>query len=307
MVGKRSMAVVVAIALAVAASAAAYSGLHSAQQRADKNATLTSVYVIKGVIPQNESASAAYLQGLIKPSRLPVQFVPTGAVTNLALIHNEEAEYNLPAGEVVVSAMFVTPQGNSSLAAATVPKGDVAVTVSVNQTQGVAGLIEPGDKVDIIVNVDNDLEAYLYQLVPVLGVNTTLVPLPSKASIAAQTKAATEAVDLITFAVPREAAARIALANSGGGGVTGGLFLALVGADDAAVAATTISGTNLIPGLPINIGGSNPAPSGSTPAPSSSTPVTGTNLIPNTPLGETLHLGGDKLVPSGVKSNEPTP
>jgi pilus assembly protein CpaB len=303
MVAKRSVAVVVAIVLAVVASAATYAELHSAQQRADKNARLTSVYVIKGIVPRNESAAAAYLQGLIKPTRLPLEFVPAGAVTNLALIRTREAEFNLPPGEVVVSAMFVPPQGNSSLAAATVPKGDVAVTVSVNQTQGVAGLIEPGDKVDIIVNIDSDLEAYLYQLVPVLGVNTTLVPPTRTASVAAQTKAATEASDLITFAVPRQAAARIALATSGGGGVTGGLFLALVGASDAAVPATTISGTTL--GGPINIGGSTPAPS--TPAPSSSNPVTGANLIPKTPLGETLHLGGDKLVPSGVKSNDPTP
>jgi pilus assembly protein CpaB len=299
-VAKRTVAVVVAIALAVLASAATYGELHSAQQKANKNATLTSVYVIKGVVPRNESAAAAYLQGLIKPARLPLEFVPAGAVTNLALIRTQEAEFNLPPGEVVVNAMFVAPQGNSSLAAETVPKGDVAVTVSVNQAEGVAGLIEPGDKVDIIVNIHSYLEAYLYQLVPVLGVNTTLVPLPGTASVAAQTKAATEASDLITFAVPRQAAARIALANDGGDGVTGGLFLALVGASDAAVPATTISGSNLIPGLPINIGGS-------TPAPSSSTPVSGANLIPKTPLGETLHLGGDKLVPSGVQSDEPTP
>jgi Flp pilus assembly protein CpaB len=301
------MAVVVAIVLAVAASAATYAELHSAQQRADKNARLTSVYVVNAIVPRNESAAAAYLQGLIKPTRLPLELVPAGAVTNLAQIRTQEAEFNLPPGQVVVSAMFVPPQGNSSLAAQTVPKSDVAVTVSVNQTQGVAGLIEPGDKVDIIVNIDSDLETYLYQFVPVLGVNTTLVPLPRTATVAAQTKAATEATDLITFAVPRQAAARIALANSGGGGVSGGLYLALVGASDAAVAATTISGTDLIP---INIGGSNPAPSNpapSNPAPSRSTPVNGANLIPKTPLGETLHLGGTKLVPSGVKSNAPTP
>lgn len=293
---------VVAIALAVVASAAVYTGLHSAQQKAAKNARLTSVYVLKGIVPRNESAAAAYLQGLIKPTRLPLEFVPAGAVTDLAAIRNREAEFNLPAGEVVVSAMFVTPQAGSSLAAETVPKGDVAVTVSVNQAEGVAGLIEPGDKVDILVNVDGDLEAYLYQLVPVLGVNTTLVPLPAKEPVAAQTKAVTEATDLITFAVPREAASRIAQAGSGGGGVTGGLFLALVGAEDAAVPVTTISGSDLIPGSP-------PSTGGSTPAPSNPKPVTGSNLLPNTPLNQTLHLGGDKLVPSGVKNKgyAPTP
>ena len=44
------------------------------------------------------------------------------------------------------------------LAAQTVPKGDVAVSVSVDQVHGVAGLIQPGDKVDILVDLGGDQE-----------------------------------------------------------------------------------------------------------------------------------------------------
>ncbi len=257
---RKSLAVVVAVALAVVVSAAAYAGLHSAQKSADNNARLTSVYVLKGAVPRNESAAAAYLQGLITTTRLPLQFVPVGAVTNLSHIRDNEAEYNLPAGEVVVDAMFVAPKAGSSLAAQTVPKGDVAVSVSVDQTHGVAGLIQPGDKVDILVDLNGDQEIYLYQLVPVLAVGASLVPTPETKTTTPQASVTVPQTKvIITFAVTRVAAARIALANSSGGGVAGGLYLALVASGSAAVPATTISGANLIPGSPA-ASGSNPAP-----------------------------------------------
>jgi pilus assembly protein CpaB len=296
-VPRKSLAVVVAVALAVVASAVADAGLHSAQKNADKNASLTSVYVLEGAVPRNESAAAAYLQGLITTKRLPVQFVPAGAVTNLSLIRNHEAEYNLPAGQVVVDTMFVAPQAGSSLAAQTVPKGDVAVSVSVDQVHGVAGLIQPGDKVDILVDLDSDLETYLYQLVPVLAVGSTLVPASHKRTTSvsssttvpgnANTQTATVNPEnskvIITFAVPPAAATSIALAANGGGGAAGGIYLALVASDDAAVSATTISGSNLITGSLIT---GSPAGSVTNPAPtivSTGGHVTHSDTNENTP------------------------
>ncbi len=263
---RKSLAVLVAAALALVVSAAAYLGLHSAQQGADNNARLTSVYVVKGNIPRNESASAAYLQGLITTTRLPLQFVPAGAVTDLSRIRNHEALYNVPAGEIVLDSMFVAPLAGTSLAAQTVPKGDVAVSVAVDQVHGVAGLIQPGDKVDILVNLDGDQEIYLYQLVPVLAVGTALVSSPHSAQTASPTTGssplATAATPqtkvVITFAATRAQAATIALA-SGGGGVAGGLDLALVAPGDKALPVTSISGTNLVPGSP-GASVSNPAP-----------------------------------------------
>ncbi|MGD0379801.1 MAG: hypothetical protein ABSC30_07435, partial [Acidimicrobiales bacterium] len=53
--------------------------------------------------------------------------------------------------------------------------------------------------------------------------------------------------NLITFAVTPTAAARIALADSDGGGVTGGIYLALEAAGNTPTAPTTINSSNLIP------------------------------------------------------------
>ena len=127
------------------------------------------------------------------------------------------------------------------------PQGDVAISVSVDQVHAVAGLIQPGDKVDILLDLNGNQETYLYQQVPVLAVGTTLVPAPGTAPSGPQTTATTTS-NVITFAVTPAAAARIALADSNGGGVTGGIYLALEAAGNPAAAPTTITSSNLIPG-----------------------------------------------------------
>lgn len=246
---RRSVAVLVAVVLAALASAATYDALHTAQQKAYKNATLTSVYVLTGVVPENESGAAASALGLIKTTRMPRQFVPPGVVTNLSVIRERVAGSNLPAGEIIVSGMFVSLKAIPGVAAERVPKGDVAVSVSTDQVHSVAGLVQPGDRVDILVDIRGEEETYLYQSVPVLAVGTTLVAAPGATSTAGH-NAPTEAGNVITFAVTRAAAARIALANNGGGGVSGGLYLALEAAGNPVTPAPTITGTNLVPGAP---------------------------------------------------------
>jgi len=263
------VAVLVAVALAALASAAAYVGLHSAQKKAEKNAGLTSVYVLKGTVPTDDSAAAAYSQGLIRVIRMPLQFVPAGAVTNLSVIHDHLSWYDLPAGEVVTGAMFVAPGALHSIASERLPRGDVAVSVSVDQAHGVAGLIQPGDKVDILTNIGGRQETFLYQSVPVLAVGTTLVTPPGKSSTSGAPSASDQARNIITFAVTRPDATRIAQASSGGGGVSGSLYLALASPGSAKASSSVVTVSNLVSGSPAAasppIPGPNPAPSGVTP------------------------------------------
>jgi Flp pilus assembly protein CpaB len=177
-----------------------------------------------------------------------MQLVPTGAVTHLSAIGDNVALYNLPSGAVVTDSMFVSPATIHSLAAQRVPPGDVAVSVSTDLVHGVAGLIQPGDKADILVNIQGNLETMLFQSVPVLAVDTTLVPARGKTSGVAQANAFTEAKNLITFAVPPPAATAIAAASNGAGGVSGGLYLALAARGNAP-SSSTIDGSTLVPGF----------------------------------------------------------
>ena len=248
---RRSLAVLIATALALLVSAGAYVGLHSAQQKAIKNATGTFVYVLKGPIPPDDSVATAYSEGLIKEAKTRSGFVPAGAVKDLAVIRNNVAWYSLPAGEVVVSGMFVSPQMLGSLAAKSVPRGDVAVSVTANQVHSVAGLIEPGNEVDIMVDVNGAQERYLYRSVPVLAVGTTLVPAPVKSVSSASTSTAL-ANNVITFAVPLTYASYIAQANNGGSGIIGGVYLALAGTNNGSMPMSTVTASNLLPDEPSN-------------------------------------------------------
>jgi pilus assembly protein CpaB len=249
MTPKRTVVVAVAVAVGVVASVLSYVFLNNAQQNAYHNAKLVPAYVITKEIPRTLSGADAVNGGYVKQEKVPAEFRPSSAVTDVSDIRDQAAGTNLPAGEIVTSGMFVSPDSIASVAAETVPAGDVAISVSVDQVHSVAGLIQPGDKVDMLLDINGNQETYLYQAVPVLAVGTTLVPAPgtTATATAAQTSPATQESNVITFAVPPAAAARIALAQSDGGGVTGGIYLALEAAGNTPTAPTTITGSNLIP------------------------------------------------------------
>ena len=125
--------------------------------------------------------------------------------------------------------------GLRDLLRALIPVDQVAVTVSVDQVHGVAGLLVPGDRVNLMVvstsrprrsppasrisrssepegTVDpNQTVRYLYQNVQVLAIGQTA----AAGARRDRTPAATPAnAGLITFNVPPDAAQRIALAGT---------------------------------------------------------------------------------------------
>jgi len=233
----------------VVGAVAAYSGLHSARQKVFDHARATTVYVVRTAVPRDETAADAYAQGRIVATPMPVRYAPTDAVTDLPAIGRRVAAEDLAAGEVVVHGMFVSATDNPGEAARSVPVGDVAVSVAVSRAAGVAGMIEPGDTVDILLDLKGGYETYLFRAVPVLAVGTTLVPSPASAP-SAPAGTAPVASDLVTFSVTPAVAAHIPPARSGAGGVTQGIYLALDARGTTAGQGTTLyPGSSLIPGF----------------------------------------------------------
>ena len=289
---RRGLTVLAAVAFGALSSAAAYSVADSTQQKAFRNSKLEVVYILKGTVPQDETAAAAAGQGLLARTQMPRQFVPVGAVTDLSALGARVAGSNLPTGEVLVGSMFVSPARSPGAAAGLLPHGDVAVTVSVDPAHGVAGLIEPGDRVDILLDMAGAQEATLYRSVRVLAVGTALEPPPGVATGPVRTTAAVvggvggqasdagSAIALITFAVSPASAAHIAPAQSDSTGVTPGVYLALDGPGNAPASVSTVT----IPGAATTSG---PATSTtSTPAGTATAAIpAGTTTPPSLPGG----------------------
>ncbi|HEV2369665.1 MAG TPA: Flp pilus assembly protein CpaB [Acidimicrobiales bacterium] len=250
--GRRSVIVAVALVLGLVAGGAAYAFLHSVQTRAYNGARLTDVYQVEAPIGRGTAGAVAVSNGLIKKTQIPEKFRPTGTITDLATIQTEVATNDIAPGQILVGGLFGTTVATGGSAAQVIPKGDVAITVSVDQVHGVAGLVQPGDQVDVLVDIANNAETYLYENVPVLAVGTTVAGRQPSASTVSQTTpnapAPTASSNLVTFAVSPDAAARIALAQSSGGGVNGSLYLALVPPGNSPeLAPPAITSSNLIP------------------------------------------------------------
>lgn len=249
LISRRTLLAIAALILAAVAGLASYSYLHNVQNRAYHNAKLVGVYTLSGPVPAGTTGAAVISQGLVRQGKIPQQYLPADAVTDLATIRSEVAATRLSSGQILESGLFTNP---ATAAAATpaqaIPHGDVAITVSVDSVHGVAGLIRPGNLVDILVETAPGVEQFLYQNVSVLAVGTSLTPAANvTASSSSSSTTVPSNTGLITFAVPADAAQRIALAQSGGGGVQGSLYLTLVPPDNQAQPLPPISPSNLIP------------------------------------------------------------
>ena len=255
---RRTLIIVIAIAVGAVAAISTVLYVNSVQSRANHNAKLVAVYTIAKDIPKNTTGDTAIAAGLIKKSSIPKQFYPATAVTNVNEIKGRVTPNLLPAGQILVQRQFVEPNvANQSFSTTNIPAGQVAISIAVDSTKSVSGLIVPGDKVDLVyfggtanakAGETGSYAHVLYQNVNVIAIGTTAAPKQGDTTA----PAAVNTAGTFTFALPADAAERVLLAAN-----AGSLSLALVPPDNQpvtipAVAATAIDNPGAVappPGL----------------------------------------------------------
>ena len=172
----------------------------------------------------------------MKSGDIPQKYRPTTAVNDINTIRGKVALNDLSTGQIVVDGMFVEPRVAQVSFAQRIPPGQVAVTISVDTVHGVAGLIVPGDQVNILASAP-DGTRYLFQNVNVLAVGTTPAPQPGET-----TATTTQSVGggQLTFAVPPVAAAKISIATN--------VYLTLVPPGNQPVPVPPVNQGNLFQG-----------------------------------------------------------
>ncbi len=251
MSSRRTLILIAAIAIGAVAAFALYSYVQNIENRAEDRAERIPVLKVDRNIPQGLTGEEAIDLGFIVESEIPREFFPANAVRNPEQLNDLVAVSELSANQVLVEGMFV----DSSVALVTfsqrVPDDEATVTISVDQVRGVAGLLVPGDRVNMLVRADlysypedqlppvglgpdtpqseglaiieipyDSHGRYLYQGVEILAVGQSPIPRPGETVDAAD---AAGQSGLITFAVPPEAVQRIISA--------GEIYLSLVNAD----------------------------------------------------------------------------
>jgi Flp pilus assembly protein CpaB len=168
---------------------------------------------------------------MIVAKQVPVSVRPPSAITDLTTIKGKVAKTDLAVGQIVVPGMFVDQTQASSTWTERLPVDRVAVQVSLDQTRGLVGMLQPGDHVTVLMTVpckqeaiiqhklddesfckgqeDGRLVRHLYSNVEVLNIGSGFAA--PVASSDGKTAAAPIASPIVTFSVPLEAARRLVL------------------------------------------------------------------------------------------------
>jgi pilus assembly protein CpaB len=235
---RRTLILVAAALVGAIAAYALFTYIGGIEDNANDNAKRVTIYKIVGDIPKGTFGDDAFSQGLIKKDVIAKEYRPATAISDPNQIDGLVAISDLPANQVVVSNQFVTQAASLSSFSSLLKKNEVAITISVDSIHGVAGLLVPGDFVNILVvggsavgtNSDTGTTTtiagpatgaanpylnparYLFEKVQILAVGQErkLQPGETAATNADGTTVTTTSSGLITFAVPAAAAQKIA-------------------------------------------------------------------------------------------------
>lgn len=150
---RKPLVLIAAAVVAIVAVVVLYMYVSGQKDKAFDNAKMINVWVVK--TPVNKGTYGQETQGSIVKSQIPKKFYPANAITDKVQINNKVAVSDLAANTIVIEGMFADPATQVvTLSTQLKPiRGvdQVAVTINVSDVQGVAGLIVPGDFVNIMV------------------------------------------------------------------------------------------------------------------------------------------------------------
>ena len=111
-----------------------------------------SVLVAQEDIPRGMSADELLAKKMIAATDVPRRFTAAGAISSPRAIEGQVLAVPLTKGEQVTAERFEFP--STAGLAYSIPKGLMAVSIGINDVNGVSGLVKPGDHVSLYVTLD---------------------------------------------------------------------------------------------------------------------------------------------------------
>jgi pilus assembly protein CpaB len=209
---RRTLILIAAIAIGALASFLVWNYVGGIQDQAYDDAERVKVYLVKEPIPKGTSGNVAQVS--IVQESIPRKFKPANAIVSLDDISGKVARSDLVANQVLVQDMFVEasdPEAQTSFADNLTQiqnEDQTTFTMNLDDVRGVAGLIVPGDYVNIVDQVEGDSRV-IYQKVQVLAVDYLTVGdtnTTAPAEGAAPAPTASVRKGMVTLIVPPKAA-----------------------------------------------------------------------------------------------------
>ena len=167
--------IMIALGCGFIASVGAYQYLRAASETGETRTVLVAMEEIN----INQPLSAEN----VRAERWPARQIPRGSLSDVKQIEGQYARIRLYPGEPILAAK--TMNWDDATSSLKVPQGFRAVSVRVSMDSSVSSLIEPGDKVDVIVVMKRSPETppmskTILKAVQVFAVNTEMARTPER-------------------------------------------------------------------------------------------------------------------------------
>jgi len=145
--------VAIGVLLFLAGSVIAFASVEGVSKRTGSSAdsvvpTVTSVVVAKANIPAGTTGNSMVSNNLVAIEPIPAKDATATDLGSLTGLSNQVLTQSVKKGQAIG-----TGELSASTSSISVPTGLNAVTVTLNGTQGLAGYLEPGARVDVYANI----------------------------------------------------------------------------------------------------------------------------------------------------------
>lgn len=145
--------VVIGLVLFLAGSAIAYASVKGASKQAGGGGTTIAPVSTTAVVAKANIPAGTTGQSMVSGNLVAIELIPTKAYTptdlgSLSALTNEVLTAPIEKGHAISSAELTASTSSISL-----PTGLDGVTITVSGTNGLAGYLQPGSRVDVYANI----------------------------------------------------------------------------------------------------------------------------------------------------------
>ena len=206
----------IALALSLITAGLVYNFLRESAKKPPPSDLATVVVAKVDILPKTLITA-----DMVQASQIPAEYIQPGAMRDLSKVVGVVAREAIVGGEQILERRLLA-SGKQAGFAGVIPAGKRALTVSVSDVTGVAGLLKVGDSVDAIVTFDQQaagghVSRLLLQNLLVLAVNReSEVPAERDAKKDTAKDAGVVKLTTVTLAVSPEEATKVTLSEEKG-------------------------------------------------------------------------------------------
>ena len=168
--GRRTLVLIVALLLAGIAAFAVWQFLSNVEEEKEAELLLRAVYRVSGgTITEGTEGSLVLSQERAVESEEETRFLPDNAIGSLeeltATLTGRVAAGPISNNSILTTDQWVELTADIKPLAERIPEGKQAITIGVDNIQGVNGFIEAGDRINIIVTLTAPIEQIAEEII----------------------------------------------------------------------------------------------------------------------------------------------